>query len=128
YKSLPPDEDVLTIGLNRAVDLLAEDAKQSGGGARGLLRALGGHPADKPPGTLNRGRVRPYVKHGKVMASVARKLSGAALTLDPAAELLSAKAASRGGKGKGKKAGTAKATAKKKTAAASPARRKSGTA
>jgi DNA topoisomerase-1 len=121
YKNLGPDEDVLTIGLNRAVDLLADEA----GGARGLLRALGEHPADKKPVTLNKGRFGPYVKHGSVMASLPKKLSADDITLEQAIELLTAKA------------GAAPSTARKsaRTAKAAPAkankpatRRKSGTA
>ena len=126
YKSLPPDDDVLTIGLNRAVDLLAESAH--GGGARGLLRTIGDHPADGKPVTLNSGRFGPYVKHGPVMASLSKKQSPDELTLDEAVVLLAAKAAAgpstRGGKFK--KAG-AKSAATAKAAKPSP-RRKSGTA
>jgi len=126
YKSLPAGEDVLTIGVNRAVDLLAEDAKQ-GGGARGLLRALGDHPADGKPVTLNRGRFGPYVKHGSVMASLPKKMSADSLTLDEAIQLISAKAAAGPAKnGKGKTARTTKARSAKAPKAA--ARRKSGTA
>jgi DNA topoisomerase-1 len=90
YKNLGPDEDVLTIGLNRAVDLLAD---ASGGGGSGVLRTIGEHPADKKPVTLNKGRFGPYVKHGSVMASLSRKQSPDDLTLDEAVALLAAKAA-----------------------------------
>jgi DNA topoisomerase-1 len=116
YKNLPPDEDVLSIGLNRAVDLLADEGGQGGG--RGMLRALGEHPADKKPVTLNKGRFGPYVKHGSVMASLPRKYSAEDITLEQAIELLTAKAgAAPAAKGK---AGAAKATAAK-TPATKPA-------
>ncbi len=112
YKNLPPDEDVLSIGLNRAVDLLADDGGQGGG--RGMLRALGEHPADKKPVTLNKGRFGPYVKHGSVMASLPRKYSPEEITLEQAIELLTAKAgAAPAAKGK---AGAAKPVASKTTA------------
>jgi DNA topoisomerase-1 len=121
YKSLPPDEDVLTIGLNRAVDLLADAGGEAGG--RGLLRAMGEHPADKKPVTLNKGRFGPYVRHGSVMASLSKKQSPDDLTLEQAIELLDAKAKAGPSKGgrfkKAAPATTAKAPAKKrKTAAA----------
>jgi DNA topoisomerase-1 len=90
YKNLPPDEDVLSIGLNRAVDLLASEGGQGGG--RGMLRALGEHPADKKPVTLNKGQYGPYVKHGSVMASLTKKFSAEEITLEQAIELLTAKA------------------------------------
>ena len=124
YKNLGPEEDVLTIGLNRAVDLLASE----GGGAgaeRGLLRAMGEHPADKKPVTLNKGRFGPYVRHGSVMASLSKKQSPDGLTLEEAVALLAAKAAagpSKGGqfakKAPAKSAKTTKAAPKRKSAGA----------
>ena len=120
YKNLGPEEDVLTIGLNRAVDLLASEGGAGGAGA-GLLRAMGEHPADKKPVTLNKGRFGPYVRHGSVMASLSKKQSPEELTLDEAVALLAAKAAAGPSKGGrfGKKA-PAKAT---KTAKAAPKRK-----
>jgi len=117
YKNLGPDEDVLTIGLNRAVDLFADTGE--GGGGRGLLRTIGEHPADKKPVTLNKGRFGPYVRHGSVMASLSKKQSPDDLTLDEAVALLTAKAAagpSKGGRSF-KARGGAKPAAKRKTAA-----------
>ncbi len=112
YKNLGADEDVLTIGLNRAVDLLADDG--GAGGVRGIIRTIGEHPADKKPVTLNKGRFGPYVKHGQLMASLSRKQSPDDLTLDEAVALLAAKAAA----GPSKKGGRFA----KKTAAAKPAK------
>ncbi len=114
YKNLGPEEDVLTIGLNRAVDLLADEGG-AGGGTRGVLRTIGEHPADKKPITLNKGRFGPYVRHGSVMASLSKKQSPDDLTLDEAVALLTAKAAagpSKGGADGGKK-GAAKKPATK---------------
>jgi DNA topoisomerase I len=121
YKNLGPEEDVLTIGLNRAVDLLADEGG-AGGGTRGVLRTIGEHPADKKPITLNKGRFGPYVRHGSVMASLSKKQSPDDLTLDEAVALLTAKAAagpSKGGRfGKKAPAKTAKAAPKRKSASA----------
>jgi DNA topoisomerase-1 len=122
YKNLGADEDVLTIGLNRAVDLLADE---NGGGARGVLRTIGEHPADKKPVTLNSGRFGPYVKHGSVMASLSKKQSPDDLTLDEAVALLAAKAAAGPSKKGGRfakkpaaKTAKAKAAPKRKSASA----------
>jgi len=122
YKNLGPEEDVLTIGLNRAVDLLADEGGGAGG-TRGVLRTIGEHPADKKPITLNKGRFGPYVRHGSVMASLSKKQSPDDLTLDEAVALLTAKAAagpSKGGGRFGKKAPakTTKAAPKRKSASA----------
>jgi DNA topoisomerase-1 len=127
YKSLGPEEDVLTIGLNRAVDLLA-DAGGAAGGGRGVLRTVGNHPADGKPVTLNKGRFGPYVRHGSVMASLPKKQAPDELTLDQAVALLAAKAAANpAGTAKGK-AARPRTAAKAKPAKAAAGRRRSGTA
>ncbi len=124
YKNLGPEEDVLTIGLNRAVDLLADEGGGAGG-TRGVLRTIGEHPADQKPITLNKGRFGPYVRHGSVMASLSKKQSPDELTLEEAVALLTAKAAagpSKGGrfakKAPAKPAKAAKAAPKRKSASA----------
>ncbi len=97
YKSLAADDDVLSIGLNRAVVLLAEAKK---GPAQVPGRVVGDHPRDGKPVSLNNGRFGPYVKHGKVMASLPKAMAANAdeLTMQQAVELLDAKIAKDGGK------------------------------
>ena len=96
FTSLAGDDDVLTIGLNRAVILLAEG---KGGGRRGpqLLRELGPHPEGGTVG-LYRGRYGPYVSHGGVIASLPRGADPDSFALERAIELLAVQRA----KGKGK--------------------------
>ena len=119
YVSLKGDDDVLTIGLNRAVALIA-DARNR----KPPARALGDHPEDGKPVTLKSGRFGPYVEHGALRANLPKGVEADALTLDKAVEILAAKAA-RGGTSKagGKAAGraAAKKPAAKKTAAKKPA-------
>ncbi len=93
YKSLAPDDDVLNIGLNRAVVLLAEPSKGRGGSSASPAKALGTHPEDSKPITLNSGRFGPYVKWGKVMATVTKAYDPENLTLKDALELIEAKVA-----------------------------------
>ncbi len=115
YKTLPADDDVLTIGLNRAVVLLAEPGKERFGGGASSGKVLGEHPEDKKPVTLNKGRFGPYVKWGKVMATVTREYDPENLALDEAIGLLAAKAEKDKAKGKktGKKAKQAEGKAPK---------------
>ena len=89
YKSLTPDDDVLTIGINRAVDLLAGAAKKSSAPAK----TLGDHPKTGKPVTTGAGRFGPYVKHGSVYASIPKGTEPDSVTLEQALELLEAKAA-----------------------------------
>jgi DNA topoisomerase I len=90
YRSVPKDEDVLTIGLNRAVSLLAEP-RPTRRGAPTPIKVLGEHPADAAPVNLFNGRYGPYVSHGGINATVPREMEPEALTLDQAVELLAAR-------------------------------------
>jgi len=113
YKSLRGDDDVLTIGLNRAVALLAEPSK--GGRRTQPGKTLGNHPADGAPITLHSGRYGPYIRHGKLLVSLPKGSEPDELTLDAAVALLAAKAE------KGKAAKAEKSTAAKARKAKSKA-------
>ena len=101
FKSIPKDESVFDIALDRAVALLKEP-KQFG--ARGALKVLGKHPADGQPVALYSGRYGPYVKHGKVNATLPDKDAIGTITLEEAVELLAAKSKKGGSKSRMKKA------------------------
>ncbi len=105
FKSLPKDEDVLTVGINRAVDLLAT--------ATGSAAVeVGKHPADGKPITLKKGRFGPYVQHGGVRATLKRGTEPSAVTLDMAVALIAEKAGKAPPpKGAAKKAAKPKADA-----------------
>ncbi|MBF0561941.1 MAG: type I DNA topoisomerase [Alphaproteobacteria bacterium] len=96
YTSLPAEDDVLTVGMNRAVDLLA-----NGGKARAPGRALGDHPDTGKPVTVRAGRFGPYVKCGDLMATLPKGADPETISLAEALEILKAKAA----KGKPAKGG-----------------------
>jgi DNA topoisomerase I len=88
FKSLPADEDVLTIGLNRAVVLLAEPSAERRRGPQ-VLRELGEHPQGGNV-VLCRGRYGPYVSHQGVFASLPKTSDPHTLSLEEAILLLSA--------------------------------------
>ncbi len=121
YRSLPEDDDVLTIGMNRAVELLANTPARA---SAEPLRVIGDHPADGQPIAVFKGRYGPYVRHGKVMASLPRGREVEQVGLDEAMEWLAAKAARSGdagpgrAKANGRKAGAAAAKAKGTAASA----------
>ena len=121
YTSLPSEDDVLTVGINRAVDLLVESAKKAG-------RLLGEHPAGGQV-HVKAGRFGPYVEHNKLRATLGKAHDMADITLETALELLAAKLAKGGATKKAAaKKSTKKATAKKaatkKVAAKKPAAKK----
>jgi DNA topoisomerase-1 len=101
YRSLKGEDDVLTVALVRALELLAQP--KFGRGRRAEikpLRELGPHPEDQVPIQLFDGRYGPYLKHGDVSASVPRGEDPAAITLAQAVELVDARRAAGGGKKK----------------------------
>jgi DNA topoisomerase-1 len=105
FSSLPAEDDVLTVGINRAVDLLAEAAKKAG-------RLLGQHP-DGGDIHLKAGRFGPYVEHNKLRATLGKAHDMAELTLETALALLAAKAAKGGTKKTAAKKTATKQSAKK---------------
>ncbi|MEK9946304.1 MAG: type I DNA topoisomerase [Alphaproteobacteria bacterium] len=100
YRSLGDDEDVLTVGLNRAVALLAEPKRRRG---PKVLKALGEHPVDSKAVAVLDGRYGPYVNHGKTNATLPGGTEPEEMTLEVALGLLAERE---------KKAGTAKKTKK----------------
>ena len=125
YANLESVEDVFTIGLNRAVTVLAEkQSKGPGGRGRGTpaaLKTLGDHP-DGGAITVRDGRYGPYVNWGKVNATLPKGKDPQAVTLDEALALITEKGGKAGsGKAKTTKAkaaaGTKKTAAKPKAAA-----------
>ncbi len=110
YASLEAPEDVFTVGLNRAVDLIAEK-KANPRTRRGpqALKELGKDSS----GTeikLMKGRYGPYVTDGSVNATVPDADNAEAITLEQALVLI----ADRAAKGGGKKKKPARAAAKPK--------------
>jgi DNA topoisomerase-1 len=83
YGSLDRDDDVLTIGINRAVDLVARKMAS--------VRNLGAHPADKELVSVRKGRFGPYVQHGKMVANLPRGVMMEDVTIDEAVALLAEK-------------------------------------
>ena len=107
YQSLKGDDDVLEIGLNRAVVVLAEGKdRQSRKGPAG--KSLGKHPEDGKSITVKAGRFGPYVQHGMVRATLPRDQDPDTVTIDAAVALLTAKAGkSAAPKGRGRSAAKA---------------------
>ena len=126
-------DDVFTVGMNHAVQLLAEKVASRGnrGGAAKTLKSLGDHPDEGGPIDIMEGKYGPYVKWEKVNATLPKDSDPEALTIQQAVDLITEKQAKKGTKRKApakKKAAPKKAPAKKaaakKTAAKKPAAKK----
>ncbi|GGE47213.1 DNA topoisomerase 1 [Agaricicola taiwanensis] len=120
YANLDSAEEVFSVGINRAVAALAEKKDRKGGrGAAAAGRTLGDHPELGGPITVHAGRFGPYVKHGKVNATIPREQSPDDITIEAAVALIAARA-EKAGTGKVKAKPKAKATASKAKAATKP--------
>ena len=111
YANIKDVNDVFTIGMNRAVEVLAR--KAASGGGRGAARAaakplkeLGEHPSEGGTISVFDGRYGPYIKHEKINVTLPKDVTPEDVTLDMAVALIAEKAA---------KSGKRKAPAKKKT-------------
>ncbi|HEV7994883.1 MAG TPA: type I DNA topoisomerase, partial [Stellaceae bacterium] len=91
FKSLAADDDVLTIGANRAVVLLAEPVERRRGAPQ-PLRELGPHP-DGGAVALYQGRYGPYVSHDGVFATLPKSADPETFSLEEALPLLAARRA-----------------------------------
>ena len=118
YASLKQDDDVLTVGINRAVVLLADAAgrRRRGGEA---LKELGGHPGDGKPVVVMDGRYGPYVRHGRTNATLPKDVAPEDVTLETATALLAQKTAKKG-KGRGKVRAGGRKSARSSGAKAAP--------
>ncbi|MFN3668665.1 MAG: type I DNA topoisomerase [Brevundimonas sp.] len=131
YANVADIDEVFEIGLNRAVVLLAE--KRAGkfagrGAATAPLKDLGAHPETGEPVQVMAGRFGPYVKSGKINATLPKGSAPEDMTMEIAVPLLAARALAAPAKGKkapaAKKAAAPKAAAAKKPAAKKPAAKK----
>jgi DNA topoisomerase-1 len=89
FRSIKAGDDVLTIELPRALELLAVPKGTRGQAA--ALKTLGLHPKDQKPVTLHSGKYGQYVKHGKTNATLPKDVTPEELTLERAVELLAEK-------------------------------------
>ncbi|EKE44421.1 DNA topoisomerase I [Oceaniovalibus guishaninsula JLT2003] len=128
---LPELADVFEIGMNRAVEILAQKAasRPGRGAAAQPIKELGDHP-DGGPVAVMPGRFGPYVKWGKINATIPKGTEPEAVTMEAALEWIAAKAAKSPAKRKAapKKAAAKKPAAKKTGTAKKPAAKKTGTA
>jgi DNA topoisomerase I len=117
YRSLKKEDDLFTVGLERALELLAQP--KGGRGRRSqtqkALKELGQHPNDEMPVNVYDGPYGPYIKHNKTNVSVPEGQKVEDLSLAQALALLATKETTKGTKRKAATK-TKKQTTTKKTA------------
>ena len=119
YRSLEADDDVFTITLERAKELLAKPKGQRRQRAAAKeLKALGPHPTGGAPVRILDGRYGPYVTDGTTNASLPKGTAPESLTMAQAVDLMNARASAPSSK---KRAPTRGAAARGRGAAKSAA-------
>jgi len=100
YANLEPGDDVLTIGMNRAVELIARKAVRT---VKKPMRELGEHPEGGAV-TVMEGRYGPYVTWDRINATIPKDTDPRTIELSEALKLIAAKASAKKDRGKRKKA------------------------
>ena len=115
YASLETGDDVLNIGLNRGVTLIAEKIANPGKGRRfggDPGRSLGEHPQRGAPILVKKGRYGPYVTNNGINATIPDNIVPDQITLDQAVGLIEARAEKTGAKPAARRKGPRKADAR----------------
>ena len=119
-------DEVFTVGMNRAVQLLAEKVASRGGRGKAAkpIREMGEHPDMGGAVNVMEGKYGPYVKWEKVNATIPKEIEPADLTMERAVELIEEKLAKSPAKRKAAKKAAPKKAAKKKAPAKKTAAKK----
>ena len=131
YANLDSSEDVLTVGLNRAVTLIAEKKANPGRGRRFGAdpgKSLGEHPDKGGPVVVKNGRYGPYVSHAGVNATLPSDMTPDTVTMEQAIGLLEARAAKMGNAPKARRAAGRKSPSGKAPKAAAKTKTKKAAA
>ncbi len=114
-RSIPAEDDLLTIDLKRAMELFSQPKKRgrSQAAQAKVLKALGEHPESKADVRILDGRYGPYVSDGTTNATIPKGESPTDISMDRAVDLLAERAAKGPAKKKSRKKAAKKKTTKK---------------
>ena len=94
-------DELFTIGLNRAITLIAE--AKPGRISSSLIKDLGEHPDDKKPVRIMKGQYGPYIKYKSLNATIPEEKDPTELTMEEALILIEKRKEYDKNKRKGKK-------------------------
>lgn len=126
YANVKAPDNVLELDLGRALEILAAKPERQGRTGGSVIKELGEHPNGGPVQVLA-GRYGPYVKHGKINATIPKETPAETVTLEQAIGWLAAKEAAPPKSRRGAARRTSRAAAtdggEKKAAAKKPAKK-----
>ena len=79
-------EEIFSIGLNRAITLIAE--AKPGRMSSSMIKDLGEHPEDKKPVRIMKGQYGPYIKYKSLNATIPEEKDPTEITMDDALILI----------------------------------------
>ena len=79
-------EEIFSIGLNRAITLIAE--AKPGRISSSIIKDLGEHPEDKKPVRIMKGQFGPYIKYKSLNATIPEEKDPAEITMEEALILI----------------------------------------
>ena len=79
-------EDIFTIGINRAVTMIAE--AKPGRISSSMIKDLGEHPEDKKPVRVMKGQFGPYIKYKSLNATIPEEKDPIEITMEEALILI----------------------------------------
>ena len=94
-------DELFTIGLNRAITLIAE--AKPGRISSSLIKDLGEHPDDKKPVRIMKGQYGPYIKYKSLNATIPEEKDPTEITMEEALILIEKRKEYDKSKRKGKK-------------------------
>ena len=89
FKSLKKTDNVLEVGLDRAIELLKEKSKGKRGSS--AIQDLGNHPETDQPVKVMDGRYGPYIKYGRKNISLPKGTEPEKVTMGDAVRLIEEK-------------------------------------
>lgn len=92
FKSLAAQDNVLEIGLERALELLSEKAKKTAARGSSVIDDLGEHPETGEKVVIMTGRYGPYIKYGKKNISIPKNMDAQRLDMGKAIDIIKQKA------------------------------------
>ena len=84
--TLEAPEDIFTIGINKAVTLIAE--AKPGRRSSNEIKTIGEHPEDKKPIKIMKGSYGPYVKYKTINATIPDDKDPESITIEEALDLI----------------------------------------
>ncbi len=91
FQSLGKDDDILDIGLDRAVELLKQKKQKQKGKTSSVIKDMGEHPENGEKIQIMTGRYGPYIKYGRKNISIPKNRDAESLDMGTVLDLIKQK-------------------------------------